>query len=102
MIHAAERAARHPVGVLAVGREGAHVLVRGGGVLTLEVQRLGEAFERGTCLAHGDGGFERAAGCRWIAVPQGRKAPLDRGRGHGGDDGTARSGTSTLHTPVLA
>ena len=56
MIHAAERAAR-PAAISAparaVGRVGALVLHRRGGVLTFEIQRLGEVFEFLAGVGHG-------------------------------------------------
>jgi hypothetical protein len=62
-----------------VGGTGALVLRCGGGVLALEVQRLGKAFQRLARLDLGEGKLERTASARGVAVTQGRQAFFDLG-----------------------
>jgi hypothetical protein len=70
------------VAVPAVGRIGALAERGGGGVLVLEIQRLGKAFERLARLGLGQGGLEHTASGGSVAITQGRQALFDQGRAH--------------------
>jgi hypothetical protein len=72
----------HGLALATVGGTGALVVRRSGGVLALEVQRLGKAFERLARLDLGEGELERMASARGVAVTQGRQAFFDQGRAH--------------------
>jgi hypothetical protein len=75
-------AGSHGLAFPTVGGAGALVLRGGGGVLALEIQRLGKAFERLAGLALGEGEPERTASGCGIAITQGRQAFFDQGRAH--------------------
>jgi hypothetical protein len=70
----------HAAALPAVGGVGPLVVGGRGGVLALQVQRLGQTFQGLARLGLGQGGPERTAGAGGVA--QGRPALVDQGRAH--------------------
>jgi hypothetical protein len=81
-----ERACRpargHGLALPTVDGVGTLVVGRGGGVLALQVQRLGKALQRLARLELGQGELERMASGDGVAIAQGRRALFDQGRAH--------------------